>query len=104
LLLAGVRGFFERHPVPIGKAPNRTAKLARRENVREAADNAERPRSFGLARAAARRQDRRTAANRTDSSNLARFFCDIKDLLAEGRELASNLLSKKINDLSYCCR
>ena len=104
LLLAGVRGFFERHPVPVGKAPNRTAKLARSESVRDAADNAERPRSLGPARAAARHQGPRTAANRTDSSNLARFFCYIKGLLAEGRELGSNLLSKKINDLSYCCR
>ena len=33
-----------------------------------------------LARAA-RRKGPRTAANRTDSSNPARFFCDIKDSL-----------------------
>ena len=32
--------------------------------------------------AAARRQGPRTAANRTGSSNPARFFCDIEDLLA----------------------
>ncbi len=61
---------------------NRTSKLARRENVCEAADNAERPRSLGPACAAARRQGPRTAANRTGSSNPALFFCDIKDLLA----------------------
>ncbi len=61
---------------------NRTSKLARRENVCEAADNAERPRSLGPARAPARRQGPRTAANRTGSSNPALFFCDIKDLLA----------------------
>ncbi len=63
---------------------NRTSKLARRENVCEAADNAERPRSLGPARAAARGEVPRTAANRTGSSNPARFFCYIKDLLAEG--------------------
>ncbi len=61
---------------------NRTSKLARRENLCEAADNAERPRSLGPACAAARRQGPRTAAKRTDSSNPARFFCDIKDLPA----------------------
>ncbi len=70
---------------------NRTSKLAKRENVCEAADNAERPRSPGPARAAARRQGPRTAANRTGSSNPVRFFCDIKDLLAEGREAGANL-------------
>ncbi len=37
-----------------------------------------------LADIKARRQCPRTAANRTDSSNPTRFFCDIKDLLAEG--------------------
>ncbi len=63
---------------------NRTSKLARRENVGEAADNAERPRSPGPARAAAGRQGPRTAANRTGSSNPVRLFCNIKDLLAEG--------------------
>ncbi len=63
---------------------NRTSKLARRENVCKAADNAERPHSPGPARAAARRQGPRTAAKRTASSNPARFFCDINDLLAEG--------------------
>ncbi len=52
-------------------------------NVCEAADNAERPRSPGPARAAARRQGPRTAANRTGSPNPTVFFCDIKDLLAE---------------------
>ncbi len=61
---------------------NRTSKLARRENVCEAADNAERPRSPSPARAAAGRQGPRTAAERTGSSNPARLFCDIKDLLA----------------------
>ncbi len=61
---------------------NRTSKLARRENVGEAADNAERPRSLGPACAAARRQGPRTAANCTGSSNPVVFFCDIKDLLA----------------------
>ncbi len=61
---------------------NRTSKLARRENVCEVAENAERPRSLGPACAAARRQGPRTAANRTGSSNPAVFFCDIKDLLA----------------------
>ncbi len=61
---------------------NGTAKLAGRENASEAADTAERPRSPGPARAAARRQGLRTAANRTGSSNPALFFCDIKDLLA----------------------
>ena len=61
---------------------NRALKLARRENVCKAADNAERPRSPGPARAAAWRQGPRTAANRTGSSNPVRFFCYIKDLLA----------------------
>ena len=85
-----------------GIAPlNRTSKLAGRENVYEATDNAERPRSLGPARAAARRQGPQTAANRTGSSNPALFLCDIKDLLAEGRELGSNLLSKKINALRW---
>ncbi len=51
---------------------NRTSKLARRENVCKAVDNAERPRSLGPARAAARRQGPRTAAKRTGSSNPAR--------------------------------
>ncbi len=50
--------------------------------MREAADNSERPRSPGPARAAARRKGPQTAANRTDSSIPALFFCDIKDLLA----------------------
>ncbi len=56
----------------------------RRENVCEAADNAEGPRSPGPARGAARRQGPRTAAKRTGGSNPVRLFCDIKDLLAEG--------------------
>ena len=63
---------------------NGTAKLARRESVCETADNAERSLSLGPACAAAGRQGPRTAAKRTGSSNLARFFCYIKDLLAEG--------------------
>ncbi len=46
------------------------------------ADHAERPRSLGPAPVSAGRQGRRTAENRTDSSNLVRFFCYIKDLLA----------------------
>ncbi len=73
---------------------NRTSKLARRENVGEAADNAERPRSPGPARAAAGRQGPRTAAKRTGSSNPARFFCDINDLLAEGVGFEPTVLSR----------
>ncbi len=61
---------------------NGTAKSARRENAREAPDKAERPRSLGPARAAARRKGPQTAANRTGSSNPARFLFYIKDLLA----------------------
>ncbi len=61
---------------------NGTAKLARRESVCETADNAERSLSLGPPCAAARRPGPRTAANRTDGSNPARFFCYIKDLLA----------------------
>ncbi len=63
---------------------NGTAKSAGRENARQAPDKAERPRSLGPARVAARREGPRTAANRTGGSNPARFLCYIKDLLAEG--------------------
>ncbi len=61
---------------------NRTSKLAGRENVCEAADNAERPRSLGPARAAARREGPRTGANRIGSSNPDRKLFYIKGLVA----------------------
>ena len=77
--------------VPIAHA-NGTPEMASRENVRDAADMAERPRSPGPARAAARREGPQTAADRTVGSNLTRFLSGINNLLAEGREPGSNLL------------
>ena len=56
--------------------------MAGRENVRKAADTTERPRSPGPVHAAARCEGPQTAADRTEGSNLARFLCDINDLLA----------------------
>ncbi len=63
---------------------NRTSKLARRENGRGYGENAAKPGSPGPAQNPCRREGPQTAANRTSGSNPTRFFCDIKDLLAEG--------------------
>ncbi len=73
------------------------ALLQHRDGDGENAVNAAFP---GPAQKLCRREGPQTAANRASGSNPAQFFGDIKDLLAEGRELGSNLLSKKINDLS----
>ncbi len=77
------------------------ALLRHRDGDGENAANAASP---GPARKLCRREGPKTAANRTSGSILAQFFCDIKDLLAEGRKPESNLLSLKVKHLpSHCC-
>ncbi len=77
------------------------ALLQHRDGDGENAANAASP---GPARKLCRHEGPQTAANRTSGSNPAQFFCDIKNLLAEGRKPESNLPSLKIKHLSsHCC-
>lgn len=75
--------------------------MASRENAREAADKAERPRSLGPAHAATRREGPQTAADRTVGSNFTRFLCDIKDLLAEREGFSSNSIFETLADWEH---